>query len=545
VYLWDLTGMLFRKKGSILSRIFVAKPQFTVFFVNFCIMTLELVAGRMIAPYVGVSLYTWTAVIGVVLFGMTIGNFYGGKLADEQPKKEIVGILLGGAGVFSLVTIMLVQLFGQSIGGMGIPYLIQVLLITVVFLLPSIMLGAVTPVIVKLSLKSLKQTGRIVGRIYAMAALGSIVGTYVTGFWLIAAVGVRMIVVVVSLILFLIALAFVDFRRFFSMKNLFLITLFFLGVVSSIVFSDYCFKESNYYCIKINFNEESGVKSLLLDKLQHSYTDMNNPKNIIYGYEKLFAVLYEYFAEDSRNSLFLGGGGYTLPRYLVDAYSKPKATVVEIDPLVSQVAFAEFDMPEKSSINSVNVDARMFVKNLDGKVQYDLVFGDAFSDFSIPYHLTTHEFNQLIKKHLREEGYYVSNVIDQLNTARFLRSFVRTQRQSFDYVYLFEPERKEELKDGRWTFVVVAGEKKLDMDKLKIAASKLGFDYSVLERFSEDELKKFLNNGEREIILTDDFVPADNLIAPVYADSAITFNISLSRLWENLKFNFNSLFKII
>src|SRR4030042_3468045 len=124
----------------------------TVFIVNFCIMTLQLVAGRMIAPYIGVSLYTWTAVIGIVLLGMSVGNYYGGKIADLYPKTSTLTALLLTAGVSALIPNILLTMFGSDVIQAGLPYLFQVLLLTSIFFFPSLILGSITPLIVKLKI---------------------------------------------------------------------------------------------------------------------------------------------------------------------------------------------------------------------------------------------------------------------------------------------------------------------------------------------------------------------------------------------------------
>lgn len=514
----------FGQRQTMLGRLFAERATLTVFIVNFCIMTLELVAGRMVAPYVGVSLYTWTGVIGVILLGMTIGNYYGGKLADLFPKKELVGYLLLGAGVFSLVTIFVMALLGELLVVPGIPYVASVFLVTSIFLFPSTMLGAVTPVVVKLSLRSLATSGGVVGRIYAAAAAGSILGTYATGFFLISTLGVRAIVVLVTVVLLLVAAGHVNVGEFIGKqlgkKGFLLAFLLGLAALVSLVYRrGACFRESNYYCIKILYDEGNGLKRLALDKLVHSISDIDDPTHIAYDYEKLVAAIVASFPEEPK-ALFLGGGGYTLPRYLLHRDPDPDLTVVEIDPAVSAVAFAEFDMPRDSAVVTVNMDARMYLANLEPTERFDLIFGDVFSDFSIPYHLTTREFDQMVADHLTDSGFYVVNVIDTLEPGLFLRSFIRTLSSVFPSLILFEPGNNEYGSEGRYTFVVVAGRREMDWEKLRETARSLGYGEEIVKRFSQEELANLVASQRRPLLLTDDYVPADNLIAPVYTVSS-------------------------
>ena len=165
-------------------------------------MILELVAGRIVAPYVGVSLYTWTGIIGVVLAGISLGNYLGGVLADRRASLRLLGVMFGLAGVTSL-GILTVDVLGPQATG-GLPIVPQILVLTAaLFLLPCLILGTISPIVAKLAVQDLERTGRTVGRIYAAGTVGSIVGTFATGFILIAWLGTHTIIWVVALALIL------------------------------------------------------------------------------------------------------------------------------------------------------------------------------------------------------------------------------------------------------------------------------------------------------------------------------------------------------
>jgi nitrate/nitrite transporter NarK len=182
-------------------------PTAFAFVGNGCLLVLELVAGRILAPSVGVSLYTWTSVIGVVLAGLSLGSWLGGKIADRRPGRSVLSLQF----LLSAIASGLVLVFANELDAVSAPFswptIWQVLwLSTIVFFVPSVLLGTVTPMIVKLSLSSLDATGRVVGRIRAAAELGAIVAVFATGFVLISAFGTKSIVAGVAITLLALAI---------------------------------------------------------------------------------------------------------------------------------------------------------------------------------------------------------------------------------------------------------------------------------------------------------------------------------------------------
>jgi spermidine synthase len=192
-------------------------------------------------------------------------------------------------------------------------------------------------------------------------------------------------------------------------------------------------------------------------------------------------------------------------------YPGSRIEVVEIDPGVTEVAFAHLGLPEDSSILSFNEDARHFIDGLPGAQRYDLILGDAFNDFSVPYHLTTLEFDQAVASHLTDQGIYMVNIIDGRQGA-FLRAYVHTLQQVFKHVYVSSSSGELGATD-RQTLVIVAANRKLPIH---------GETASLLnEHFvTPAELAAYLQ-AEPPITLTDDYVPVDNLLAPVFADSGL------------------------
>ncbi len=184
------------------ARHWLWRPYLTIFVSSFCIMVLELAAERVIAPYVGSSLYTWTTVIGVVLTGIAVGNAIGGRLADRHPSVRLLGVIFAAAGLAALLVLLIDSWLSPDAS--GLPLLCRVVLVMAsMFLLPSTILGCVSPMVARLAMPDLARAGRTVGTLYAVATLGSIVGTVGTGFWLIPSLRVDLIIVAVGTLLLL------------------------------------------------------------------------------------------------------------------------------------------------------------------------------------------------------------------------------------------------------------------------------------------------------------------------------------------------------
>jgi spermidine synthase len=508
----------------------VVKANIVVFIASFCTLVIELVAGRIMAPYVGVSLYTWTSIIGVVLAGISIGAYLGGLIADRYPRSSTLGWLLFLSGLGAFFISPLTNLVGAA--QFQTSLMIRILLITtIIFLVPSCLLGMISPVVVKLTLNNLEKTGNVIGKIYAFSTLGSILGTFATGFFLISWMGTRQILFTMGIILILSALVF---GGFFVRKKV--LALFFIVLIPLIwAFYGYAFKppldeetyffkESNYYTIKLKRDTtRSGgepLEALILDHLVHSYTDLNDPLYLEYEYIRIYEEMVRWQADKRRSfkALFIGGGGYTLPRFIEAKYPQAGIDVVEIDPDITRVVKSYLGVSEDTRIRSFNEDGRWFVMNSKEQGSYDFIFGDAFNDLSIPYHLTTKEFAMELKRLLKPDGLLLANVIDSFKKGAFMPSYIRTLEEVFGKgnVHLITLSSDYDH-IGISTCVVVASPQRLDIDDfVKNVKGKDGKEMTS-HVMPQDRLQQYLKECY-SVILTDDYVPVDNLIAPIFEE---------------------------
>ncbi len=505
-------------------------PYLLVFFASFCLMVIELVAGRIMAPSLGVSLYTWTSIIAVILSGITIGNYMGGRVADKLASRKTLGAIFIVSGLSSLGIVYMARAMDQFITPIVTSLLLSTLEYSLfVFFAPSFFLSFVTPMVVKLHLHDLTKTGSTVGTIYAWSAFGSIVGTVATGYFFIDLVGTKMIVVLVAIALSTVGLLLLADMALLKNRKFPILIMFFLAAMA---LPNRCTKESKYYCITIQNSTSSGypnVQIVRLDHLTHSFVvpdKTTGVKAFGYDYEKLFALLVamNHKPSDQFGALFIGGGGYVGPRYFEAVYPHSDLTVAEIDPSVTEINYAKLGLPRTTRINTINGDARMTLKSLAVTRQFDYVFGDAFNDLSVPYHLTTSEFDHLVKSHLTPNGWYALNVIDEPSSGRFVSSTVKTLQQSFAHVYLL-PGRSQWQQSPRSTFVILASDQALDLKQwstsvLPVPIGEFAAGHStdnpeLIHVAPPDELEQYMSD-KKGIILTDNYVPVDRMLAPVF-----------------------------
>jgi spermidine synthase len=535
----------------------VVQANIVVFISSFCTLVIELVAGRILAPFVGVSLYTWTSIIGVVLAGISIGAYLGGLIADRYPRPSTLGWLLFLSGLGALSISPLTNLVGSS--ELQTSLMVRILLITTfIFFAPSCLLGMISPVVVKLTLNNLQKTGNIVGKIYAFSTLGSILGTFATGFFLISWMGTRTILLTQGIILIVCAPIFGGF--FFHKKMLILFFSLLALIMALVTVSLYAytmikpeetpiptspfdslkslcryafqfpmdddttyFKESNYYTIRVKKDigeRDNPLETLVLDHLIHSYSDLEDPFYLEYEYIRAYeeVVRWRVRDNDSFRALFIGGGGYTFPRFLDAKYSKAIMDVVEIDPEVTRVSQEYLGLSETKRVRSYNQDGRWFVMNCRDKESYDFIFGDTFNDLSVPYHLTTKEFAFLLKGLLKPHGLLLTNLIDNFKKGAFLPSYIRTLEEVFGKGNVHLITFSSDVDDiGVSTMVVVASPQKLDLDDFTQTIQRETGDARVSYVMPQEHLQQYLSE-RYSVVLTDDYVPVDNLLAPVFEE---------------------------
>lgn len=500
--------------------------KYIVFIASFCLMLVQIVSGRVLAPYVGVSVYVWTGVIGTTLLGIVFGYAAGGMLADTNGGKKTLGISLALAGFAALVANYVVILLGQRLGTDAMPLIARVLVMSVgVFFPTAFFLSMVMPQAVKQLLPDLSRTGETVGSLSAWSAIGNILGTLAGGYVLIPLIGTKGILIVVSVVLMVLGVWVARGAKLWRNKFGILAVIFLLG---AFILPGGCLTETNYYCLRISSaKNEAGANThtLRLDHLVHSYVNPTNARDLGYEYEQVYAnLIASRFATSSAfTAYFIGGGGYVLPRYLESEYPQAKSVVAEIDPGVTEANYRFMGLNRATRIVTANEDARMHLAR-GGDAPYDLVFGDAFNDFSVPFHLTTVEFHKLLKSRMSPDGVYALNIIDDARYGDFLTSMVRTLREVWKNVYI--APQADTIKPGRNTIVLIATDKLIDQVAWYGTLSPAAVEKNFSDEARQTEIRLIdpmriteLLDRNKAPALRDDFVPTDRYLAPVFTDS--------------------------
>jgi spermidine synthase len=512
-------------------------PNFTVFVSSGCIMVVELVAGRLIARYVGSSLYTWTSVIGIVLAGIAAGNYVGGRLADRYRPSDALASLFLVASATCLLIPMLNVRAGNWMMLRDQEWVLRIFgHVFLVFFLPSTLLGTIGPVAAKMALDLGRETGRTVGSVYSWGALGSIVGTFLTGYYLIARMGTVAVLLSVAAILLAMALLFgsrsvlpflwagVIGASFLAMAGPFeqaRVAGERLGLRPSHGNWVHFHKETQYSTISVEDEDDMpGVRSMTLDFLIHAYVNMNDPEELVYEYEQIYAAVTRAAAQGRPagrrlRALSLGGGGFVFPRWLLRQWPDSYLEVAEIDPEVTRAAHESFGLSIETPIRVFNLDARNHVEDVLRQVEggapgreFDFVYADAFNHYSPPFHLTTREFNDKLRRLMAPDGVLLANVIDIYRSGRFIGAMINTLEASFPHVYAISSSPAGPSDDdGRDTFIIVASGRPLDLGDL---VTGIGAGMAL-----DPEQLATLRRRSEGFVLTDDFAPVDNMLAPV------------------------------
>jgi spermidine synthase len=466
------------------------------------ILVVETLATRLVAPYVGLTLESTTAVIGVALAGIAAGAALGGRWADARPPRTVAAVALTAGGLGVLAVRPLVLLLGPAVGAGPVAAVVLVAVST----LPAVTaLAMATPAVTRSRLSTLDHSGAVVGSLSAAGTLGSLAGTFLTGFVLVALLPMTAILLVAGGVC--LVLAFAVARS--GPRVVAATAVAALAVAGALVaVPGRCDVDTVYYCARVEVDPQRPTgRVLVLDDLRHSYVDLADPRRLEFAYVRRFAAAVDATVPAGAriDAVHLGGGGFTLPRWLGAARPGSPSTVLEVDRGVVDLGYRELGVGAVAGLDVRVGDARTTLRSLPDS-SADLVVGDAFGARSAPWHLATVEFVDDVRRVLRPGGAYILNVIDN-DPLALVSAQAATLAARFPHVVaLARPDQLE--RGGGGNVVLVASDRPLDLPTLRQRLAVLGEPAAVLD----EAATRALAGAARP--LTDDHAPADQLITP-------------------------------
>jgi len=501
--------------AAVRERAPLSTVETAVFVSGVASMGLEILAGRIIAPQFGSSIYTWGTIIGVFLTALSLGYHYGGKRAALNASTErLVGVMLGTAAYVAVV-IFAGDLLVRSTIAFPLPSRFASLpAVSVLFGPPTYLLGFVSPYGAELSRK--ESIGAASGHVYALGTVGSIVGAFGTTYVLIPTLSVDQIAFVFGLLLVGMALALTlpDVDRRPAVATV-AVTLLLVGAAASgpagIAIEGQIVHQTGTPYQELQVVDRGDTRTLYLDGHRHSAMDLDDPDRHVFDYTRYFHL--PFLATDDPGEidrvLFVGGGGFTGPKRFVREYDAT-VDVVEIDPEVIDAATEYFGVEESDRLRIHNEDGRQFLRDTDRT--YDLIVLDAYKKDKVPFQLTTREFMQLASDRLSPDGMVLANVISAPAgpASRFYRAEYRTMDRVFPHVYSFPTSGSAAVQN-----IEVLATKD---DKLLTEAA---FRERNERRDIGIDLREEVRNYERSPptgdvpLLTDDYAPVNSLLDPM------------------------------
>ena len=493
-------------RSNIFSKIIL---ETTVFVCGALVMIYEIIGSRLLSPYLGASTYVWTSLIGVILAALSLGYWLGGKIADRRPEIKVLAFVIFLAGGLVSVTIFTKDIILSIIAGSAFILEIKTLIAALLLFAPaSVMLGFVTPYAVKLKMSSLEDAGKTVGRLYALSTVGSILGTFLAGFFLIPFVGSTRTLYLIAACLIGLSLLLVPFAL--SLFNLMVLIFFALAVTANELKDLYLLHKNDlrdfdteYSRVQV-FRTTDGkikkeIRAIATDPFFIQTGMFLDSDELVLPYAEYYHLL-RHFKPNFEKTLMIGGAGYSFPKAYLQTYETAKIDVVEIDPQMTEIARRFFRLEDDARLQIFHQDGRIFLNQAESS-QYDAVLMDAFGSlFSIPFQLTTIEAVQKINHVLKDDGVVIFNLVSAIegDASRFLQAEMKTYRQVFPQVFLFKINAHYE--DNR-------------VQNLIIVASKNKKPASLTS--NDAELNQLLNhlykgNIQSEIeVLTDDLAPVE------------------------------------
>ena len=481
------------------------KLEIIVFLSGAIGMGLELIAARVLSPYVGSSNVVWTSIIGIILVSMSLGYWIGGKRADKEANGNVLSRLLLGSALFTSIIPLLETIVVREFAGIVSNLIVAAILCAIiVFSIPSFILAMISPFAVKM--KSMQETeiGSLSGRISSLSTIGSITGTFLMGFVLIPNIGVTNINIGITILLVVMSiLARDDINKKYILSTISLVVvmiiLMFIGkwvfkLANPEILVDTDSQYSRIWVKQVN-TAKTTYKTLQVDTGLESYIDTETGE--MGAMYLRYYDLFEYLNKDAKSTLMIGGAAYTYPIHYLQKYQDKTIDVVEIDEKMTQIAEEQFGLNAKDErLKIYTQDGRSYLNYSENK--YDTILIDAFKGLNAPFELTTYEALVHAKKMLNDNGIVLTNIISSLEgeDTDFIEYEYATYKAVFDDVKIFQVQDRDYTESQNLILVGIKGNPQINEDK-----------YEEYKNYLNMEITNFKTDKN---IVTDDFAPIGN-----------------------------------
>lgn len=495
------------------------KFEIIIFIVDAIVMILELIASRLLSPYFWNSNIVRTSVIWIILLSSSLWSYLWGVVADKKYKERSLKTILIMTSLFVFIIPFIQWIILSSISN-GIPSIKLWAIISTIllFFIPSFCMGTVTPIILKLKLENIHTAWKTAGTISAIWTIWAIIWTFLGWFVLVPNFWSNNIIFVLTIILLI--TVFLVNCNIKEKSNIFVIIMAIISYIAFVWFSAWNIGKEDYILswIKntvISYDTEywsvriynwlitwENIRMLNIDGWFESatFTDEGKEYELVFGYTKYYNKMFDANI-DINNVLLIWWGWYSYPKYYISHYPSKKMDVVEIDGKITEIAkkyfylnklIQDFDLTNNKRLNLINEDGRTYLN--DNNIEYDAILNDAFSGNSPAKTLTTLENIRNIKKSLKKNWVYLTNIISSLEweKSKFLKAEVNTMKKVFNNVYVI-PCNYKDNPYIRQNIMVIASDDELQL---------------------EDAYNLVLN--EDEIVITDDYCPIESLTANLF-----------------------------
>lgn len=492
-----------------------------VFFCGMTTLGVELAASRLLAPFFGSSLLIWANLIGVILVYLSIGYYLGGRWADRDPRPVTLCLIVAVAGfavgilpfLAAPVLLLAIPALAQFNAELGLLSFAGVVLL---FAVPVTLLGCVTPFALRLAARDINTVGATGGNLYAISTIGSILGVYLTVFWMIPTLGTRASFIVFSVILLTLAVLSlwqsVSHKAALSVAGLLLLVIALTALdrgglikaVPNVVYET----ESQYNFIQVI--EDNGSLLLTVNEGQ-AYQSVYHPNTVLLGgYWDLFLISpFVNTSEPPHSLLVIGLAAGTVTHQFAQVFSNIKMDGVEIDPVILDVGRKFFSMDEPN-LNTIVDDGRAYLRRTDD--QYDLIVVDAYRQPYIPFHLATVEYYQELAQHLTPRGVIAINAARTPTDDRLVSALASTLRQVFPTVFLMDYPNDTNT-------IILASPKVVSLDSYRSHLAAL--NAPLLRYVAASELSDLRVAQADGPVFTDDRSNVENLIHSIIFDATV------------------------